>query len=91
MGVAVCDVWYFSEIMGTTEKGVVPLSGSYSCRCCACCPEHFLSLWLCGCSFCKNKSVTWKVASVISCSEDHDVEAVLVQAQALPLTGPVSL
>lgn len=40
MGVAVCDVWYFSEIMGTTEKGVVPLSGSYSCRCCACCPEQ---------------------------------------------------
>lgn len=78
MGVAVCGI--FLKSWGPQRKAWVPPAGSCSCRCCAYCPEHFMSLWLCGCSFCKNKSVTRKAASVISCSGDHDVEAVLVQS-----------
>lgn len=30
-----------------------------------------MSLWLCGRHFCTNKSVTWKVAFVVSCSGDQ--------------------
>ena len=72
--------------MGTMEKGMGSPTPTPSrlLQLQALCllSEHFMSLWLCGHCFCKNKSVIWKVAFVVSCSGDHDMEALLAQVQA---------
>lgn len=73
------------------ERHESPLAGSCSCRHCAYCLEHSMSLWLCGHRFCKNKHVTWKIAFVVCCSGNHHVESDLDQVQTMRLTGSISL
>lgn len=85
-------VVFFLKSWGPQRKAWVPQQASCSCRCCAYCPEHFMSLWLCGCSFCKNKSVTRKAASVISCSwGPRKWRQFWSTVQALPSLGPFPL
>lgn len=85
-----CDI-FPSLVTGPEERGMsLPGRLSHGRRGAYYCPEYFMSLRLCGCRFCKNKSVTWKVVFVVSCSGDPDVESDLAQVQALPPTRPIS-
>lgn len=76
-----CDI-FPSLVTGPEERGMsLPWQALHGRRCARYCPESFMSLWLRGRRVCKNKSVTWKVAFVVSCSGDHSVESDLAQCR----------
>ena len=91
-GSAWCVVIVCPVITGTKGKGAGVPQQALGCRRCAHCLEHFPSPWLCGCCCCcccKNKSVTWKLAFVVSCFGDHNAESGWGSSPgAISLSGP---